>query len=72
MSFSTADLDDQIERLRKGDTLPENQVKLLCDKVSDTLCVCVFGGVLQHNAFTNDQRVGKAWSMSGSFPLHFL
>ena len=30
------ELDEQIERLRKGDTLPENEVKALCDKVSYT------------------------------------
>ena len=27
-------LDEQIGRLRKGDTLPENEVKVLCNKVS--------------------------------------
>lgn len=34
MSSGTAELDEQIERLRKGDTLAENEVKALCDKVS--------------------------------------
>lgn len=28
------ELDEQIERLRKGDTLAENEVKALCEKVS--------------------------------------
>jgi hypothetical protein len=32
--MSTANVDEQIERLRKGSTLPENEVKDLCDKVS--------------------------------------
>jgi hypothetical protein len=35
MSSSTAEVDEQIERLRKGDTLAENEVKALCDKVSE-------------------------------------
>jgi hypothetical protein len=34
MSSSTAEIDEQIERLRKGGTLAENEVKALCDKVS--------------------------------------
>ena len=34
MAAATSELDEQIERLRKGDTLPENEVKALCDKVS--------------------------------------
>lgn len=33
MSIDTAKLDDHIERLRKGDTLTENEVKALCEKV---------------------------------------
>jgi len=37
MSSSTSEIDEQIERLRKGDTLAENEVKALCDKVS-ALC----------------------------------
>ena len=28
-----AEVDEQIERLRKGNTLPENEVKVLCEKV---------------------------------------
>jgi hypothetical protein len=28
------EIDEQIERLRKGNTLPENEVKALCEKVS--------------------------------------
>jgi hypothetical protein len=28
-----SDLDAQIEKLRNGDTLPEHEVKALCDKV---------------------------------------
>jgi len=27
------EIDEQIERLRKGNTLPENEVKALCKKV---------------------------------------
>jgi hypothetical protein len=34
MAAVSTELDVQIERLRKGDTLPENQVKALCEKVS--------------------------------------
>ena len=30
-----AQLDEQIERLREGGTFTENEVKVLCDKVSD-------------------------------------
>lgn len=33
-----AQLDEQIERLRGGGTLTENEVKVLCDKVSDVYC----------------------------------
>jgi hypothetical protein len=33
MSFAQSELDEQIARLRKGDTLAENQVKALCEKV---------------------------------------
>jgi hypothetical protein len=40
MAAATAELDEQIERLRKGDTLPENQVKALCDKVSVVFTYC--------------------------------
>ena len=32
-----AQLDEQIERLREGGTLTENEVKVLCDKVSDVM-----------------------------------
>ena len=28
-----AEIEEQIERLRKGNTLPENEVKVLCEKV---------------------------------------
>jgi hypothetical protein len=28
-----AEVEEQIERLRKGNTLPENEVKVLCEKV---------------------------------------
>ena len=35
MAAPSSDLDEQIERLRKGDTLLENEVKALCDKVSN-------------------------------------
>ena len=31
---TSSELDEQIQRLRKGDTLAENEVKALCDKVS--------------------------------------
>jgi hypothetical protein len=34
MASATTEIDEQIERLRKGDTLPENEVKALCEKVS--------------------------------------
>ena len=37
MSSGHAEIDEQIERLRKGDTLAENEVKALCDKVSNLL-----------------------------------
>jgi hypothetical protein len=33
MGQETADLDEQIERLRKGDTLLESEVRALCEKV---------------------------------------
>ena len=32
---NTQELDVQIEKLRKGDTLAENEVKALCEKVSE-------------------------------------
>jgi len=34
MASTSSELDEQIQRLRKGDTLAENEVKALCDKVS--------------------------------------
>lgn len=34
MASPTSELDEQIERLRKGGTLSENEVKALCEKVS--------------------------------------
>jgi hypothetical protein len=35
-------LDEQIERLRNGGTLTENEVKILCDKVScSVVWICV-------------------------------
>jgi hypothetical protein len=37
MSFDIAKLDDHIERLRVGDTLTENEVKALCEKVRISL-----------------------------------
>jgi serine/threonine-protein phosphatase 2A catalytic subunit len=37
MSFDLAKLDEHIERLRKGDTLTENEVKALCEKVRTTM-----------------------------------
>jgi hypothetical protein len=37
MASTTSEIDEQIERLRKGDTLAENEVKALCDKVSGSL-----------------------------------
>ena len=42
MATPSSDLDEQIERLRKGDTLLENEVKALCDKVS-SLMECLGG-----------------------------
>jgi hypothetical protein len=35
MASATSELDEQIERLRKGDTLAENEVKALCEKVRE-------------------------------------
>jgi hypothetical protein len=35
MAAPVTELDAQIERLRKGDTLLENEVKQLCEKVSN-------------------------------------
>ena len=37
MGQETGALDEQIERLRGGDTLTENEVKALCDKVGRSL-----------------------------------
>lgn len=34
MASASSEIDEQIERLRKGDTLAENEVKALCEKVS--------------------------------------
>ena len=34
MASTASEIDEQIERLRKGDTLAENEVKALCEKVS--------------------------------------
>jgi hypothetical protein len=39
MSFDIAKLEDHIERLRAGDTLTENEVKALCEKVRYTVIV---------------------------------
>lgn len=38
MSFDMSKLDSHIERLRTGDTLTENEVKALCEKVRKHLC----------------------------------
>jgi hypothetical protein len=35
MASASSEIEEQIERLRKGDTLAENEVKALCEKVSD-------------------------------------
>lgn len=40
-------LDEQIERLRNGGTLTENEVKVLCDKVRSLCCSCTCGVVLE-------------------------
>jgi hypothetical protein len=40
-------LDEQIDRLRNGGTLTENEVKILCDKVSST-CMIFWSGLLGH------------------------
>jgi hypothetical protein len=42
MSFDIAKLEDHIERLRVGDTLTENEVKALCEKVRLTILMLVF------------------------------
>jgi hypothetical protein len=39
MASGGTELDQQIERLRKGDTLAENEVKALCEKVSKPMAV---------------------------------
>ena len=44
MASSSSEIDEQIERLRKGDTLAENEVKALCEKVSIALCSGVSRG----------------------------
>ena len=36
MSLDIAALDSHIDRLRKGETLTENEVRALCEKVRDT------------------------------------
>lgn len=46
MASSHSDLDAQIEKLRNGDTLPEHEVKALCDKV----CVFAYGNGTGNNA----------------------
>ena len=46
-----AQLDEQIERLREGGTLTENEVKVLCDKVSD-----VYG--MRSIVMANDNKLG--------------
>jgi hypothetical protein len=50
MAAPVTELDAQIERLRKGDTLLENEVKQLCEKVSNGrrrgLCFQVVGPCL--------------------------
>jgi hypothetical protein len=33
MTFDLSKLDEQVEKLRKGDTLSETEVKALCEKV---------------------------------------
>lgn len=44
MASATSELDEQIERLRKGDTLAENEVKALCEKVSKAMYPTVQAG----------------------------
>ena len=44
MGQETAGLDEQIERLRGGDTLSENEVRALCEKVRFCLCVVLCYG----------------------------
>ena len=36
--MATADLDEQIERLKKCEFLKEQEVKALCDRARDILC----------------------------------
>jgi len=36
--MATADLDEQIERLRKCEYLKEQEVKALCDRAREILC----------------------------------
>ena len=43
MGIDLASLDEQIERLRGGDTLTENEVRALCDRVSWLLSVLSVG-----------------------------
>ena len=44
MGSGHAEIEEQIERLRKGDTLAENEVKALCEKVSIFLITLVWQG----------------------------
>ena len=46
------ELDVQIEKLRKGDTLSENEVKVLCEKVRKSNCHSVPGELLELGIFT--------------------
>lgn len=49
MGLETADLDEQIERLRKGDTLLESEVRALCEKVR--LAFLITAGSSGHFSF---------------------
>ena len=49
---ATTELDEQIEKLRKGDTLAENEVKVLCEKVSKPM----------------DHGIGSLWFFSPEAP----
>jgi len=57
--MATADLDEQIERLRKCEYLKEQEVKALCDRAREILC-----------EESNVQRVSSPVTVS--FPHHFF
>jgi hypothetical protein len=68
MSFDIAKLEDHIERLRVGDTLTENEVKALCEKVRYTIVVLVFKISIYRGRTPYNEAIGVC-GVSGFYVL---